>query len=111
MSIRTHRPMFAGHSQRWHSERHAAINRDRDPMIAALYRTQAWLSLRALVLSEAHEQCATKGCVQRASVVDHVIPHHGSSALFFDRANLQALCKRCHDRKTAREDGGFGRSR
>ena len=28
---------------------------------------------------------------------------------FWDRNNWQPLCKQCHDRKTATEDGGFGR--
>ena len=28
--------------------------------------------------------------------------------LFYDKNNLQALCKRCHSRKTAKEDGAFG---
>ncbi|WP_304879789.1 HNH endonuclease [uncultured Parasutterella sp.] len=28
--------------------------------------------------------------------------------MFWDESNWQALCKRCHDRKTAAEDGGFG---
>jgi prophage lambdaSa04, HNH endonuclease family protein len=28
--------------------------------------------------------------------------------LFWDKTNWQAMSKRCHDRKTAREDGGFG---
>jgi len=32
------------------------------------------------------------------------------SAAFWDFAgNIQALCQRCHSRKTAMEDGGFGR--
>jgi hypothetical protein len=30
-------------------------------------------------------------------VVDHVIPHKGDEAKFFDPANLQALCPPCHD--------------
>jgi len=44
-----------------------------------------------------------------ASVVDHVIPHKGDYELFWDEENWQSLCKRCHDHKTATEDGGFGR--
>ena len=32
--------------------------------------------------------------------VDHIRPHAGDAALFFNRANLQALCLACHARKT-----------
>ncbi len=45
--------------------------------------------------------------VVAASVVDHIVPHKGDSKLFWSRSNWQALCKPCHDRKTATEDGGF----
>lgn len=38
-----------------------------------------------------------------ASVVDHIIPHNGDEELFWDQSNWQALCKPCHDRKSARE--------
>jgi len=44
-----------------------------------------------------------------ATVVDHVTPHKGDKVLFWDRLNWQALCKRCHDRKTAFESR-FGRA-
>ncbi len=44
-----------------------------------------------------------------AEVVDHRVPHKGDQALFWNAANWQPLCKRCHDRKTAIEDGAFGR--
>lgn len=44
-----------------------------------------------------------------ATVVDHVVPHKGDKALFWDSSNWQPLCKRHHDIKTATEDGGFGR--
>lgn len=43
-----------------------------------------------------------------ATVVDHITPHGGDVALFWDVANWQGLCKAHHDEKTAREDGGFG---
>ena len=42
-------------------------------------------------------------------VTDHIVPHCGDHELFWDEANHQTLCKRCHDSKTASEDGGFGR--
>ncbi|MGC1784464.1 MAG: HNH endonuclease signature motif containing protein [Acidobacteriaceae bacterium] len=45
-----------------------------------------------------------------AEVVDHIIPHRGDMKLFWDPSNWQGLTKRDHDRKTAQEDGGFGRA-
>jgi 5-methylcytosine-specific restriction protein A len=44
-----------------------------------------------------------------AEVVDHKIAHRGDQALFWDQSNWQSMSKICHDKKTAREDGGFGR--
>jgi 5-methylcytosine-specific restriction protein A len=38
-----------------------------------------------------------------ATVVDHIVPHRGDQRLFWDEANWAALCKPCHDAKTARE--------
>ena len=48
-------------------------------------------------------------CGRLATVVDHITPHKGDQKLFWDKMNWQPLCKRCHDSKTAREDGGFGK--
>jgi len=45
-----------------------------------------------------------RGKYTKATVVDHVIPHRGDEALFWDRSNWRPLCKRCHDQKTRRED-------
>ena len=59
-----------------------------------------------------HPLCAIhlkRGHIVQATVVDHIKPHKGDMALFWDKANWQALCKECHDIKTAKEDGGFGR--
>jgi 5-methylcytosine-specific restriction protein A len=41
--------------------------------------------------------CQASGRLTAASVVDHIKPHQGDQALFWDEANWQALCKRCHD--------------
>lgn len=36
-------------------------------------------------------------CKTFATVADHVTPHRGDAALFWDTTNLQSLCKLCHD--------------
>lgn len=38
-----------------------------------------------------------------ATVVDHVVAHEGDWQLFASPGNLQSLCKRHHDSKTAQE--------
>jgi 5-methylcytosine-specific restriction endonuclease McrA len=39
-------------------------------------------------------------------VADHIMPHRGDERLFWDEANLQCLCKACHDGvKQAAEQG------
>ena len=54
------------------------------------------------------EECLKEGRVVLATDVDHIRPHKGDIDLLYDETNLQSLCKSCHSRKTAREDGGFG---
>ena len=54
-------------------------------------------------------ECLKDGRVVPATVVDHIIPHRGDQELFWSEDNWQSLCKQCHDRKTAKEDGGFGK--
>lgn len=53
-------------------------------------------------------ECDDTQCNGIATVVDHRIPHNGDRSLMYRWDNLQAMTKPCHDRKTAREDGGFG---
>ena len=63
----------------------------------------------------AHPLCQCPECksgalrLTPATVVDHIVPHRGDMKLFWDSSNWQSMAKACHDRKTAREDGGFGR--
>lgn len=54
-------------------------------------------------------ECQKLGEVTPAKVVDHIVPHKGNKKIFWDRSNWQALCKKHHDIKTAKEDGAFGR--
>ena len=53
-------------------------------------------------------ECLKEGRITPATDVDHIVPHKGNPDLFWDYDNLQALCHKCHSRKTAKEDGGFG---
>jgi 5-methylcytosine-specific restriction enzyme A len=48
--------------------------------------------------------CALAGVRRLATQVDHVIPHRDDPALFDDlQGNGQALCARCHGRKSKAE--------
>jgi 5-methylcytosine-specific restriction protein A len=107
----TNRQAFLTVSPRAKAERQALQHARVDPVVRMLYGSTVWRELRATVLRDAGYICATPGCVRRAAVVDHRIPHHGDNDLFFSRDNLQPFCKRCHDQKTARHDGGFGNRR
>lgn len=41
--------------------------------------------------------CQAHGVVAAAELVDHIVPHKGDRALFWDRGNWQALCAWCHN--------------
>ncbi len=76
-----------------------------------LYSSANWKRLRINYL-QSHPLCVicySRGKIVEAKIVDHVVPHKGDKRLFFDTSNLQALCKRCHDTKTAKEDGRWKR--
>ncbi len=45
--------------------------------------------------------CRAEGRVTLATVVDHIEPHRGDPVKFWDPDNHRAMCKTCHDIKTA----------
>lgn len=45
-----------------------------------------------------------------AQHVDHIIPVEQAPDKRWDSENLQGLCRQCHSRKTASEDGAYGNS-
>jgi 5-methylcytosine-specific restriction protein A len=56
-----------------------------------------------------HPLCAMHtqmGRVVPAVVVDHITPHRGDQALFWDKGNWQSLCKQCHDAHKQRQEKG-----
>lgn len=70
-----------------------------------LYKTARWKKEARRFLN-AHpicEDCGELGVVEPSREVDHKARHMGDPKKFWDRSNWQALCKRCHSRKTARE--------
>lgn len=71
-----------------------------------LYNTPHWKKMRKEFLA-AHPLCAM--CGKPANVADHITPHRGAEALFYNEANLQALCHSCHSRKTLAENNNFNR--
>lgn len=68
--------------------------------------TKAWdeASRQFLAENPLCRQCADEGVIYPSQVTDHVIPHKGNMALFWDRSNWQPLCKHHHDSKTAKEN-------
>ena len=67
-----------------------------------------WRKLRArfLAANPLCVYCWRDGIVEQATVVDHIKPHRGDHALFWDQGNWQGLCKAHHDSTKQREEKG-----
>lgn len=76
------------------------------------YKTPNWYRLRhwRLKTEPVCRFCIKVGIVTVADTVDHIKPHRGNMDLFFDRGNLQSLCKSCHSSTKQRieKSGDFG---
>ena len=79
-----------GYGRAW--ERLSRIYRRRHPMCADPFGTHA-----------------AEGVPTLGDHVDHVVALSAGGTHAWE--NLQTLCRRCHSRKTALHDGGFGRAR
>jgi len=88
--------------------------RENDPY-RHLYNLALWQKVRKAVLRR-DPLCTIAvlcGGTAGSTVVDHIVParvHCATGGSFWDKRNLQGSCKRCHDYKTAKEDGAFGKS-
>lgn len=65
-----------------------------------LYKLSRYRRKRRAFLIQ-HPYCAV--CGEVAEDLDHIIPHEGDMHLFWNENNWQALCHKCHSRKTRRE--------
>ncbi|WP_041527361.1 HNH endonuclease [Paracoccus aminophilus] len=70
------------------------------------YKTAAWQRLRWACIASALFTCARCGRIADSPdlVADHIRAHRGDEALFWGPANLQCLCKSCHDGAKQREE-------
>ena len=73
-----------------------------------LYDSRRWRTVSQGFLHH-HPLCASceaQGKVEPATCVDHIRPHRGDQAMFWDSANWQPLCHTCHGLKTSMETRG-----
>jgi 5-methylcytosine-specific restriction enzyme A len=80
----------------------------------AWYSTAKWQRLRWSILVRDLFTCQRPGCGRIEAdtsqlVADHIDPHRGDEAKFWDPLNLQCLCKRCHDTVKQAEERGARR--
>lgn len=95
-----------GYCPKHRGVRHREYGRARHRFDAEVgfYQSRRWRVMRASFLYQ-HPLCMTCERVGRliaAKVVDHIIPIKQGGARF-EAANLQSLCVRCHNGKTATE--------
>lgn len=77
------------------------------------YRSRHWRELREAALMRDLFRCVVPGCKDRATHVDHIRPRprDASGPTWADcLENVQCMCARHHNSKTAQRDGGFGRA-
>ncbi len=86
--------------------RHRPLHPEESRSAAARGYGKAWQKARANYLAS-HPlcvECMKEGRYEKATDVDHIVPHRGDRKLFWDEGNWQALCHRHHSIKTRRED-------
>ena len=77
-------------------------NKYRNPF----YVSSKWLKIRTAYISEYPlcEACSKKDIVTAATEIDHKVPIKIDYDLRLEWNNLQALCHRCHSKKTKAVD-------
>lgn len=84
-------------------------HRDATQPWRAWYKTARWGRLsKAIKVRDLFtcQMCGRLCTAKGEAVADHITPHRGDETLFWNAANLQCLCKGCHDSAKQREDRG-----
>lgn len=106
----TSAPVLRVDGQAFADERSA--RRDAEQSWRKWYKTSRWQKLRWSVLVRDLFTCAKCGRIEADTsqlVGDHIVPHRGDEARFWDAGNLQCLCKACHDSTKQSEERGARR--
>ena len=89
---------------------HREINALR--LLGDLESTWKWRKFSRWFLAQEQNRwcldCRAVGKQTRSQQTAHIVAHRGNWDLCFDRNNVVPLCRNCHSRRTAKEDGGFG---
>jgi len=88
---------------------HTRNNRNTQPYAPIVHRwycSLRWQDLRDDVLRAEPfcRECLARGRRVLTADVDHIAKHQGDPDRFWDRNNLQGLCRPCHSRKTKRNE-------
>jgi 5-methylcytosine-specific restriction protein A len=87
-----------------HASRAARLQHETYARVHRWYVSRRWHYLRLDVLRDEPfcRACRAQGLKVLTVDIDHIRKHDGDQSLFWDRTNLQGLCKRCHTVKTNR---------
>jgi 5-methylcytosine-specific restriction endonuclease McrA len=93
-----HRPRHLGPRKQAEAKRQRELS---DKRGFRELKTSRWQRARARFLGQAENAlcvcCKANGRTAAASLVDHIVPHHGDTALIYDTDNMQPLCRWCHE--------------
>jgi 5-methylcytosine-specific restriction protein A len=106
--LSTLKPRLGGLGHRFGSapqtEAERTAHRDASQPYRRWYKTARWQKLRAKVLLRDKYTCQRTGVILAGKhpapdspVVDHIRPHRGNEAMFWDENNLMAVSKAFHD--------------
>lgn len=97
-------PRAIGAVDRADAQRQRDLIRRQTNAARKLYNTRRWRDLRLEILARDGWRCQQTGEMltgtapaPNSPVVDHIAPHRGNLALFWDPENLQSVTKAWHD--------------
>ena len=91
-------------------DKQRAYDRGRSTALRRLYHSRMWrrLRLKKLTADPFCEYCEEDRQALATEVDHYEAVEDENDPRMWDYLNLRSACKRCHSRKTATDDGGFG---